>query len=137
MIVDWVSATIQKCLPSVQQQRCITHKVRRIERHLNYSGLRQSTPTGQPLKTSEAREQWRFEIISDAYQIKETALESDAQLRLQDFQEKCQFTEPEAVRTFIKDVQFTFSFYKFDAELHHHMRIIHDTNPLSLTVGNI
>ena len=115
-------AAMQKCFLSSQQQRCITHKVRGIERHLNYSGLPQSTPTGQPLKISEARQQRRFEIISDAYQIYETDLESDAQLRLQDFQEKWQLTEPDAVRTFIKDVQVTFSFYQSDAELHHHIR---------------
>jgi transposase-like protein len=49
-------------------------------------------------------------------------LESDAQLRLQDFQEKWQLLEPDAVRTFIKDVQLTFSFYQFDSDLHHHIR---------------
>jgi len=115
-------AAMQKCFPSAQQQRCITHKVRGIERHLNYSDLPQSTPTGQPLKPSEAKQQRRFEIISDAYRIYEADLESDAQLRLQDFQEKWQLTEPDAVRTFIKDVQLTFSFYQFDPDLHHHIR---------------
>ncbi|MCY7332931.1 MAG: transposase [Pseudanabaena sp. CAN_BIN31] len=115
-------AAMQKCFPIAQQQRCITHKVRGIERHLNYSDLPQSTPTGQPLKPSEAKQQRRFEIISDAYRIYEADLESDAQLRLQDFQEKWQLTEPDAVRTFIKDVQLTFSFYQFDADLHHHIR---------------
>jgi transposase-like protein len=115
-------AAMQKCFPIAQQQRCITHKVRGIERHLNYSDLPQSTPTGQPLKPSEAKQQRRFEIISDAYRIYEAELESDAQLRLQDFQEKWHLTEPDAVRTFIKDVQLTFSFYQFDADLHHHIR---------------
>jgi len=115
-------AAMQKCFPNAQQQRCITHKVRGIERHLNYSDLPQSTPTGKPLKPSEAKQQQRFEIISDAYRIYETDLESDAQLRLQDFQEKWQLTEPDAVRTFINDVQLTFSFYQFDPDLHHHIR---------------
>ena len=41
---------------------------------------------------------------------------------MQDLQEKWQLTEPDAVRTFIKDVQLTFSFYQFDANLHHHIR---------------
>ncbi|MCA6509100.1 MAG: transposase, partial [Pseudanabaena sp. M109S1SP2A07QC] len=45
-----------------------------------------------------------------------------AQLRLQDFQEKWQLLEPDAVRTFTKDVQLTFSFYQFDSDLHHHIR---------------
>jgi transposase-like protein len=41
---------------------------------------------------------------------------------LQDFQEKLPLTEPDAVRTFIKDVQLTFSFYQFDPDLRHHIR---------------
>ena len=56
------------------------------------------------------------------YKIYETDLESDAQLRLQSFQEKWQLLEPDAVRTFIKDVQLTFSFYRFDSDLFHHIR---------------
>jgi putative transposase len=115
-------AAMQKCFPSAQQQRCITHKVRGIERYLNYSDLPQSNPMGQPLKVSEAKQQRRFQIISDAYAIYDADLESDAQLRLQDFQEKWLLLEPDAVRTFIKDVQLTFSFYQFDSDLHHHIR---------------
>ncbi len=30
--------------------------------------------------------------------------------------------EPDAVRTLIKDVQLTFSFYQLNADLHHHIR---------------
>jgi len=93
-----------------------------IERHLNYLDLPQSTPTGQTLKLSDARQQRRFEIISDAYKIYETDLASDAQLRLQDFQIKWSLLEPDAVRTFMQDIQLTFSFYQFDSDLHHHIR---------------
>jgi len=71
---------------------------------------------------AEAKQQRRFEIISDAYAIYNADLESDAQPRLQDFQVKWQLLEPDAVRTFIKDVQLTFSFYQFDSDLHHHIR---------------
>jgi len=115
-------AAMKKCFPSAQQQRCITHKVRGIERHLRYSDLPQSTSTGQPLKLSEAKQQRRFQIISDAYAIYDADLESDAQLRLQDFQEKWSLLEPDAVRTFIQDIQLTFSFYQFASDLHHHIR---------------
>ena len=31
--------------------------------------------------------------------------------------------EPDAVRTFIKDVQLAFSFYQFDSDLHNHIRM--------------
>jgi transposase-like protein len=115
-------AAMKKCFPSAQQQRCITHKVRGIERHLRYLDLPQSTPTGQTLKLSDAKQQRPFQIISDAYAIYEADLESDAQLRLQDFQEKWSLLEPDAVRTFIQDIQLTFSFYQFDSDLHHHIR---------------
>ena len=77
---------------------------------------------GQILTSAEAKQHRRFEIISDAYAIYDADLESDAQLRLQDFQEKWQLLEPDAVRTFTKDVQLTFSFYQFDSDLHHHIR---------------
>ena len=115
-------AAMKKCFPIAQQQRCITHKVRGIERHLSYADLPQSNPMGKTLTASEAKQQRRFQIISDAYAIYDADLESDAQLRLQDFQEKWQLLEPDAVRTFIKDVQLTFSFYQFDSNLHHHIR---------------
>jgi transposase-like protein len=32
-------AAMKKCFPIAQQQRCITHKVRGIERHLSYADL--------------------------------------------------------------------------------------------------
>ena len=41
---------------------------------------------------------------------------------MQDFQQKWSLLEPDAVRTFIKDTQLTFSFYQFHADLHHHIR---------------
>ena len=115
-------AAMKKCFPIAQQQRCITHKVRGIERHLSYSDLPQFNPMGQTLTPSEAKQQRRFQIISDAYAIYDADLESDAQLRLQDFQETWSLLEPDAVRTFIKDIQLTFSFYQFDSDWHHHIR---------------
>jgi len=115
-------AAMKKCFPISQQQRCITHKVRGIERHLSYSDLPQSNSMGQTLTTSDAKQHRRFEIISDAYAIYDADLASDAQLRLQDFQEKWSLLEPDAVRTFIKDIHLTFSFYQFDSALHQHIR---------------
>jgi transposase-like protein len=115
-------AAMKKCFPIALQQRCITHKVRGIERHLSYTDLSEFNPMGKSLAVSEAKQQRRFEIISDAYAIYDADIESDAQLRLQDFQQKWQLLEPDAVRTFIKEVQLTFSFYQFDSDLHHHIR---------------
>jgi len=115
-------AAMTKCFPNAQQQRCITHKVRRIERHLNYSNLPQFTSTGQPLKPNEARLQRRFEITNDAYEIYQALIESDAQLRLKTFEEKWQDLESDAVRTFLKDIELSFTFYRFDSNLHSHIR---------------
>jgi len=74
----------------------------------NYSDLPKSTPTGQTIRPSEAKQQRCLEIISDAYAIYESDLESDAQIRLQDFQKKWSLLELDAVRTFMNDVQWLF-----------------------------
>jgi transposase-like protein len=115
-------AAMEKCFPMAQQQRCITHKVRGIERHLSHSHLPQFALTGEPLKPSEARQQRRFEITSDAYEIYRANGEAEAQLRLQAFVDKWQLLEPDAVRTFLKDIEMTFTFYQFDSDLHSHVR---------------
>ncbi|MCA6558562.1 MAG: transposase [Pseudanabaena sp. M114S2SP2A07QC] len=41
---------------------------------------------------------------------------------MQDFQEKWQLLEPDAVRILLRMFQLTFSFYQFDSDLHHHIR---------------
>lgn len=115
-------AAMAKCFPLAQQQRCITHKVRGIERHLSHAHLSQFALTGEPLKPSEARQQRRFEITSDAYEIYRAKGEAEAQLRLQAFVDKWQLLEPDAVRTFLKDIEMTFTFYQFDSDLHSHVR---------------
>jgi putative transposase len=115
-------AAIASCFPNAQQQRCITHKVRAIERHLNYLELPQFDAEQTPLKPSQAKKQRRFEIVSEAYQIFDAPDLSDAMARLATFAEKWQFLEPDAVRTFLKDSEFTLTFYQFNPELHHHIR---------------
>lgn len=113
---------MKKCFPLAQQQLCITHKIRGIERHLNYGHLPSVTPTGDPLKQKEARKERSFELTSDAYKIYQAPQVSDAQLLLKAFKEKWQPLEPDAVRTFLKDIELTFTFYQFDDSLHRHLR---------------
>jgi transposase-like protein len=108
--------------PNAQQQRCITHKVRGIERHLNYEELPQVDAQQQPLKPTDAKQQRRFEITSDAYEIFESADVNQAQERLQSFAQKWQSLEPDAVRTFLKDSELTLTFYQFPPDLHRHIR---------------
>jgi transposase-like protein len=116
-------AAMKKCFPLAQQQLCITHKIRGIERHLKYCHLPSVTPTvAAPLKPKEARQQRSFEITSDAYKIYQSPQVSDAQLLLKAFEEKWQLLEPDAVRTFLKDIELTFTFYQFDNSLHRHLR---------------
>jgi transposase-like protein len=113
---------MKKCFPLAQQQLCITHKIRGIERHLNYDNLDSVNANGSPLKAKEARKQRSFEITSDAYKIYQAPQASDAQSLLKAFEEKWQPLEPDAVRSFLKDIELTFTFYQFDDSLHHHLR---------------
>lgn len=115
-------AAMAKCFPSAQQQRCITHKVRGMERHLTYAHLPAFDPSGLPLKPAEAKQQRRFEITSDAYDIYQATQQSEALLNLQAFIQKWQDLEPDAVRTFVKDSALTLTFYQFDSTLHSHIR---------------
>lgn len=58
-------------LPEAKQQRCITHKVRGVERYLSYAELPEMDQQNRPLKPEEAKRQRRFEVKADAYQIYE------------------------------------------------------------------
>jgi transposase-like protein len=113
---------LQTNLPNAQQQRCITHKVRGIERYLSDAHLPQVDANEQPLKPDEAKRQRRFEIKSDAYQIYEADSQEQAQQRLQQFIAKWQLLEPKAVQVFQRDLELTFTFYQFDRTLHRHIR---------------
>ncbi|MEN8445073.1 MAG: transposase [Cyanobacteria bacterium J06555_13] len=109
-------------LPQAKQQRCITHKVRRIKAYLSYAQLPVENEQGQPLKPSEAKQQRRYQIQSDAYDIYKAEDEIDAQQRLAAFIKKWQSIEPKAVSTFKRDIELTFSFYQFAQLLHPRIR---------------
>jgi transposase-like protein len=117
-----LAKALQKNLPNAQQQRCITHKVRGIERYLSYTQLPQVDTNGQPLKLDEAKRQRRFEIECEAYQIYEADSLEQAQQHLAQFIAKWNLLEPKAVQVFQRDLQLTFTFYQFDSSLHRHIR---------------
>lgn len=117
-----IPSALATCFPQAQQQRCITHKVRGIERHLTYLELSQLDAQQNPLKPAEARKQRRFEIVSDAYDIFEAADLSTAMTLLDAFEGKWQSLEPDAVRTFLQDSALTLTYYQFEPDLHHHIR---------------
>jgi transposase-like protein len=115
-------AAMTKHLPQAKQQRCITHKVRRIKDYLSYAQLPTQTELGQALKPSESKQQRRYQIQSDAYDIYKAEDEAAAKQRLAAFVEKWQPIEPKAVKTFERDIELTFSFYSFDELLHPRIR---------------
>ena len=115
-------AAMAKYLPQTQQQRCITHKVRRIKDYLNYAQLPTQDEQGQPLKPSQAKQQRRYQIQSDAYDIYKAEDEPEAQQRLATFVDKWQAIEPRAVETFQRDIELTLTFYQFDQLLHPRIR---------------
>ncbi len=115
-------AAMAQHLPQAKQQRCITHKVRRIRDYLTYAQLPVQNQAGQPLSPSKAKKQRRYQIQSDAYDIFKAEDETGAQQRLLTFVEKWQPLEPKAVKTFQRNIELTFSFYQFDDALYPRIR---------------
>ena len=113
---------IAKVLPHAKQQRCITHKVRGIKKHLSYQQLPEQDELGQMLTDSNAKKQRCFEIQNDAYEIYKTPSKEEAQARLALFENKWDRVESKAVSTFKRDIELTFNFYHFAAELHPRIR---------------
>ncbi|HEY9662459.1 MAG TPA: transposase [Allocoleopsis sp.] len=113
---------LRKMLPNAQQQRCITHKVRGIERYLSYAQLSEGDANGEELKNNEAKQQRCYEIASQAYKIYEAETYEQAQQQLQQFIAQWELIEPKAVQLFQREIELTFTFYQFDRKLHRHIR---------------
>jgi putative transposase len=113
---------LSKTLPKAQQQRCITHKVRGIERYLSYAQLPQVDEQDHPLKPEDAKRQRRFEMESAAYEIYEAETADQAQQRLAAFIATWETREPKAVQVFQRDLDLTFTFYQYEDHLHRHIR---------------
>lgn len=120
-------SAMKQYLPNARQQRCITHKVRGLKPYLTYSGLPQTSDTGQLLSESEAKLQRWQEIKHDAYAIYKAPSYDQAQDLLHTFVKKWCSVEPKAVHAFQWGIQHTFTFYDFGEELH---RLIRTTNHL-------
>jgi transposase-like protein len=113
---------LNKTLPNAQQQRCITHKVRGIERYLSYEDLPKTDEKGQTLSREDAKRQRRFAIASDAYEIYDAETLEQAQQQVQQFIAKWETLEPKAVQVFQRDLDLTLTFYQFAPDLHRHIR---------------
>jgi transposase-like protein len=118
-----VLATINKLLPNAKQQRCITHKVRNMKRHLTYKQLSVPTPENESVvdKPTPKQQRW-YDIKADAYAIYDAETKAEAEQRLEAFTNKWQPIEPKAVHAFKWGIKHTFSYYQFDPKLHRRIR---------------
>jgi|APDOM4702015191_1054821.scaffolds.fasta_scaffold60957_1 transposase-like protein len=105
-------------VPNAQHQRCITHKVRAMQRHLSYDNLPTHNEQGQAISLPQAKQIRREQIQEDAYAIYKEADWLDAIDHLVEFVDKWQVIEPKAVKTFLSEIALTFMFYDFDESLH-------------------
>jgi transposase-like protein len=115
-------AAMASHLPRAKQQRCMTHKVRRLKEYLSYQQLPEHDEMGQQLSLSGAKQQRRYQIQNDAYDIYDASSLEEAQQRLAAFVEKWEVLEAKAVQTFQRDIDLTFTFYQFAPELHPRIR---------------
>jgi putative transposase len=91
---------MEQRLPQVQQQCCITHKVRGMKRYLRFQHLPAQDAQGQALEPAQAKEARRAEIFQDAYAIYEAPTLEAAQFNLAAFIEQWRPLEPKAVHAF-------------------------------------
>lgn len=118
---------IGDCLAQAQQQRCVVHKVRGLERALVYHELVAEQGEAAPLTPGEARRQRRQQVSEAAYAIFEAPSRAEALERWQGFQTSWSELEPEVVRRLGIDFELCLNFYAFDQKLHH---LIRSTNLL-------
>ena len=115
-------------LPKAQQQRCVVHKIRGLERAFCYRELIMSDPlTQEPLTYEAARRLRRQQLSTDAHAIFEAASRAEAEERLAQFRATWGTLESEVVRLLSKDVDRCLTFYQFDQALH---ALIRSTNLL-------
>ncbi len=111
-----------QCLPNAQQQRCTTHKVRGMKKYLTYEKLPLNEDKPSSEDRGQAKQQRRFEIQEDAYEIYRAQSWIEARQRLNFFVQKWQNLEAKAVEVFQRDIELTFTFFQFDVQLHSRIR---------------
>jgi transposase-like protein len=115
-------------LPATQQQRCVVHKVRGLERAFCYRDLPTTDPlTQEPLRFEAARQSRRQQVSTDAHTIFEAATRAEAEQRLATFRATWGTLEPEVVRKLALDIELSLTFYQFAPALH---ALIRSTNLL-------
>jgi len=121
-------AALAQHLPKAQQQRCVVHKIRGLERAFCYRDLILLDPvTQEPLTYEAARRLRRQQVSTDAHAIFEAATRAEAEERLAQFRTTWGTLEPEVVRLLSKDIDACLTFYQFDHTLH---ALVRSTNLL-------
>ncbi len=106
-------------LPTAQQQRCVVHKIRGLERAFCYRDLSRVEPLAQEQLSYEAAKRLRRQqLTTDAHAIFEAPTRAEAIVRLTQFRTTWATLEPEVVRLLSKDVELCLTFYQFDHTLH-------------------
>jgi transposase-like protein len=121
-------AALATHLPTAQQQRCVVHKIRGLERAFCYRDLTLiDAITQEPLTYEAARRLRRQQLSTDAHAIFEAPTRAEAEVRLAQFRTTWGTLEPEVVRLLTKDLHVCLTFYQFDQLLH---PLIRSTNLL-------
>lgn len=120
-------AAMKEHLPNAKQQRCITHKVRGMNRYLTYEDLPDTDEDGKLLTAEKARKERWYQLKKDAYAIYDQPSLVEAKDKLKMFVNKWQPVEPKAIHAFQWSIQRTFVFYDFDKGLY---PVIRTTNLL-------
>src|SRR5215207_6806059 len=106
-------------LPTAQQQRCVVHKIRGLERAFCYRDLSRVEPLAQEQLSYEAAKRLRRQqLTTDAHAIFEAPTRAVAIVGLTQFRTTWATLEPEVVRLLSKDVELCLTFYQFDHTLH-------------------
>lgn len=112
-------AALAQELPSAQQQRCVVHKIRGLERSFCYRDLLMTDPTTQSaLSFEQARRLRRQQVTTDAHAIFEASSRTEAVERLSTFQATWRDVEPEVVRKLTQGIESSLTFYLFGVALH-------------------
>jgi transposase-like protein len=110
-------------LPQARSQRCTVHKVRGMERYLQYRELsQQDAQSGAALTVEEARKQRRSALSAEALAIFQATTRAEAEQRLAAFVTTWKPLEPKAVHAFEWGLKHCFTFYELDPALHVHAR---------------
>ena len=110
-------AAMKEHLPNAKQQRCITHKVRGMNRYLTYQNLPDTDEDGNLLTAENAKRRHWYQLKRDAYAIYDEPSLSEAKAKLETFVDKWKPVEPKAIHAFLWGIQRTFVFYDFDKKL--------------------